>query len=200
MHPDQAQPLLLHDRLIIRRAGTFLRDHFEISSPEGQVLATVRETSIKWKRLIGLSRHFCAYDLAGDGRADRPVYAMRAPYSFFGDTFEVFDSIAGSHLATVKKRFFSLSTSLTLSIKGLSEIAMVGEFLGVNFSLQADGREIARVDTQFPNLSKHSLGGRTLALNLTPGLSRNQRIGVISAAVAIDLIMLKPSIRETLSP
>nr|WP_120491252.1 phospholipid scramblase-related protein [Corynebacterium lactis] len=189
--PPQMPPLLQHNTLIIRQSRTFLRDDFFIFDPNGRKVATIAESGSELKKLFGLTRRFHVAGVEGDGRVGTPIFEVSDPYNIIGDSYTIFDCPGGEQLATVRRGLIPLRARLTLSIEGFDDIEIDGGIMAFDFRLTSGGREIARIDKKWNGLAKEFFGKQTYVLHLAPELGRQQRIGIIGAVLAIDLVKSK---------
>lgn len=164
----------------------FMTNDFAIQDPDGTPIGNVHTTGSGIGRFFMGSRSFELYD--ADGRL---LLSINDVLTFGRDRWEL-DHPDGSRFADIVRKFtFFIKKVDVQVIDGPLVQIESSDIFEFGFGITVGGAEIARTSRQWAGIGNALLGRDRYVLSFRPEVLRRDRLAVIGAVIAVDLMRQK---------
>ena len=162
-----------------------------ISDVNGTPVGTiVQSTSLK-EMVFKPSRSLEVALTDAEGNPLQTVMTISDPPNFLQDTYEVHLPGIEQPMAVITKRFSMLKTNLDLTMEGIPDVEIHGDFWDWNLSITSEDRLLADVSNEWTGMGNFFMGKNTYRLRITPGLNEQHHAAIIGAVMSMDMLRTK---------
>jgi uncharacterized protein YxjI len=164
----------------------FMSNDFGIVNPQGVQVGRVHTIGSGAKRFFMGSREFQLFDADGGY-----LLGIKDLVTFGRDRWELRDT-AGAPLADIVRRFTFFMKKIDVQVvDGPLLQVQAADIFDFGFGITADGVEIARTSRQWAGVGNTLLGRDRYVLNFRPDVRPRDRVAIIGAMIALDLMRQK---------
>lgn len=183
--PASVPALLMQDIVVMQLVDTILANDFQILDQVGNPIGSLHGTDSTLSRLFKGPREFALRDSTGT-----VLLTITDVLNIGFDTFQL-HSPTGQLLADIRKRWSLFGTSVTISTADGGAYEIRGNVMDLDYQIYSGGRPIAQIARHWTSLGKALRGHNRYTVAFTPGTHPRERLLVLGAISALDLIRVK---------
>lgn len=177
--------ILDHDVVVMDQVRSFLSNDFAVHDAHGGVIGRLHTEGGAGSRMLMGTRDLALVDTDGTLLVkvhDIPNLGL--------DRFELRDPY-GALVGQVVKEFTFFSKSLRVELGVGAVLTLSGSLFDHEFTALGPGGQAARVSRHWPGVAQALLGRERYVVAMTPGVPPIERVGVLGAVIALDLVRAK---------
>lgn len=177
--------ILTTDTLVMSQVRSFLSNDFAIDDPSGAPVGRIVTEGSTGSRMLMGTRQLAVVD--GDGTL---LLRVTDPPNFGFDQFEVHDG-SGQLVAKIVKEFTFFKKALRIELATGPQLRLEGSVWDWEFQVTGPGGLAATASRRWQGVAPTLLGRERYVLGFVPQVPIPEKLGIIGAVVALDLIREK---------